>query len=243
MKEKPEEEVEQLVEEEAEKSKGWNWGMIVVGVFVVFVLAGLSAPMVLRCKKAPERTQAISNAKQVGLALLEFDQEFGSFPDEETAAMVKKSSETKLDLSGTSSNAMFRQLIAFGIQSEDIFYCLHPEGIRKPDRKMGPGKALEAGEVGFSYLMNGNEGQNTSDNPGRAVLAAPMKIGTEEFWSKPYQGKAVILRLDNSVDAPLIRKADGKVSVGNGKTLFDTGPETVWGNDGLVDVRHPERGR
>ena len=232
--------------DEGEKRKGLNWGMIAVGVVVgVTALAGFS-PCVFsgsaRQQAARDRTEAISNAKQVGLALLEFEQEFGSFPSEETAEMVKKATGTELDLSGTSSNALFRQLIAFGIQAEDIFYCKHPEGIRKPDRDISPGKALEAGEVGFSYIY-GQSTKGAVANSERIVLAAPMKIGTDEFWEEPFGMKAVLLKLDNSVSAPLIRESDGKASVGDGKTLFDTGEGTVWGNDGPVDIRHPERGR
>ena len=227
-------------EELPENSKGKSVGeivvMILVALFVISALAGLSAPKILRAAKASERTEAINNAKQVGLALLEFDQEYGSFPDEETAAMVREATKTELDLSGHTSNAMFRQLIANGVQSEDIFFCLHPE-TGKPDGNMRPGKALEAGEVGFSYLA----GQNTSGNPGRSVLFAPMIIGTEQFWPKPFQQKAVLLRLDNSVEAPLIRSTDGRVSVGNGKTIFDTGSDTVWGDDFEFDLRHPEK--
>lgn len=221
-----------------DKDKGWNWGMIgilvLVGLVTLVVIAG-SMPR----HHPADRTQAINNAKQVGLALLEFDQEYGCFPNRETAAKVLKATGTDLDLSGASTNALFRQLIAFGIQSEDIFYCKHPEGIRKPDKDMTPGKALEAGEVGFSYFC----GQDTKANPGKTVLAAPMRIGTEMFWGETFGDKAVLLKLDNSVEAPLIRSKDGKVSVGNGKTLFDTGEDTVWGVDGAVDLRHPERGR
>ena len=233
------------VDEKVETSKSWNWGMMVVGVFVVLALAGLSAPMVLRCPKATERTWAINNAKQVGLALLEFDQEFGSFPDETTAAMVKKSTGTDLDFSGQSSNAMFRQLIAFGVQSEDLFFVpKHPECRNKPDNNISEDKALEDGEVGWSYIMlAGGVGQNASGNPGRPVLAAPMKIGTEQFWPDAFGDKGVILRLDNSVEAPLIRSKDLKISVGNGETLFDTGPESVWGEIGLIDIRYPEPGK
>jgi hypothetical protein len=245
MKEEDEVIEKEPADEKVEKSKGWNWGMVVVVVFVVIALAGLSAPMILRCPKASERTWAISNAKQVGLALLEFDQEYGSFPDETTKAKVMKSTGTDLDLSGHSSNAMFRQLIAFGVQSEDIFFApKHPECRKKPDNNISPGKALEAGEVGWSYMMlAGGVGQNTSGNPGRPVLAAPMKIGTEQFWPDAFGDKGVILRLDNSVEAPLIRSKDLKVSVGNGRTLFETGPESVWGDVGAIDIRHPEPGK
>lgn len=242
MKEEPQVDEEATLEE-VPKLKGWNWGMIVIGVFAGVVFLVLSAPMVIRCPKAANRTQAINNAKQVGLALLEFDQEFGSFPNDETAALIKKSTGTSLDLSGGSSNALFRQLIAYGIQSEDIFYCLHPQGIHKPDGDISPGKALEAGEVGWSYFSGQSISTVDPLQEGRPLLAAPMVIGTETFWTKPFKGKAVILRLDNSVEAPLIRDADRKVSVGSGKTLFDVGEDTVWGVDGKIDLRHPEPGR
>jgi len=226
--------------DEGAKGKGLNWGMILVGVVVgVAVLLVLSPFVIFRECKVSFRTEAISNAKQMGLALLEFDQEFGAFPNDKTAELVRKATGTKLDLTGTSSNAMFRQLIAFGIQSEDIFYCKHPEGVRKPDKDVSPGKALAAGEVGFSYLS----GQNTKGEAECPVLAAPMKIGTEQFWSKPFGGKAVILHMDNSASAPVIREKDGMVPVEGGKTLFETGAGTVWGDEVVVDLRHPERGR
>ena len=135
-----------------EKRKKFSMARVLVIVIVVVVVGLAINPPRLSHRKPHDRTEAVNNAKQIGLALLEFEQEFGSFPSEETAEMVKKATGTELDLSGTSSNAMFRQLIAFGIQAEDIFYCKHPEGIRKPDRDISPGKALEAGEVGFSYI-------------------------------------------------------------------------------------------
>jgi len=210
----------------------------VVGLILATVLAGLTAPLTFRCRKAANRTQAINNAKQVGLALLEFDQEFGSFPSYETVPEVRKASKVKYDLSGSSSNAMFRQLIAFGIQSEDIFYCLHHESIRKPDRNLSPGKALEAGEVGFSYIS----GQKSSDNPARVVLAAPIRIGATTAWTDTFKGKAVLLRIDNSVEAPAIRQRDHKIPIGNGKTLLETGADTVWGVNTIIDLRHPEPG-
>ena len=222
-----------------DSKRGSRWQtvvMIVVALLVIVALIGLSQPVILRAAKATERTEAINNAKQIGLALLEFDEDYGSFPEGETVELVRKATKTELDLSGKSSNAMFRQLIANGIQSEDIFYCLHPE-TGKPDGNLRPGEALLAGEVGFSYLA----GQNTSENPGKVVLLAPMKIGTQEFWAKPFKGRAVLLRLDNSVEAPLIREADGQVTVDSGKTLFDTGDDTVWGEGFVFDLRHPEK--
>lgn len=219
-------------------SPGQFWGMMGVGAVMVLLVAAVAWPLMFRQRgHGSDRVQAINNAKQVGLALLEFDQEYGSFPNASTAAMVKKDTGTKLDLSGGSSNAMFRQLIAYGIQSEDIFFTRHAEGSRKPDRVLTPGFALKAREVGFSYVA----GLDSWMNPAIPVMMTPMRTGTREFWmGRDFGDKAVILRLDNSVEAPVIRSSDRKVSVGNGLTLFDTGPDTVWGSGHWIDLRHPE---
>lgn len=225
------------------KLRGFTLVELLVVIVIIAALAGLSAPMILRQRKAADRTQAINNAKQIGLALLEFDQEFGSFPDEETALTVADSTGTDLTLSGQTANDYFRQLIAFGIQSEDIFYC-KAAYTRKPDKVITVGKALEPGEVGFGYITLANGvAQNTSGNPGRPVLAAPLLDAQEnwEFDGDPFGDKAVILRLDNSVEAPLIRGQDRKVSVGSGNTLSDTGRDTVWGTTENPEIKAPAK--
>jgi prepilin-type N-terminal cleavage/methylation domain-containing protein len=227
------------------KLRGFTLVELLVVIVIIAALAGLSAPMILRQRKAADRTQGINNAKQIGLALLEFDQEFGSFPDNDTAETVKDSTGSELNLSGDTSNDYFRQLIAYGIQSEDIFYC-KASYTRKPDKVFTAGKALEPGEVGFGYIMlDATTAQNTSGNPGRTVVAAPLIAGKTDFTfdGDPFGDKAVLLRLDNSVEAPLIRKSDMKVSVGNGKTLEQGGDESVWGTDITPVMKAPgERG-
>ncbi|MFC7337991.1 type II secretion system protein [Haloferula chungangensis] len=224
------------------KLRGFTLVELLVVIVIIAALAGLSAPMILRQRKAADRTEAINNAKQIGLALLEFDQEYGSFPDDDTAVDVEDSTGTDLNLSGGKSNDYFRQLIAFGIQSEDIFYC-KTAYTKKPDKVMSASKALEDGEVGFGYIMlSGAVAQNTSGNPGRPVLAAPLLNAAEDwtFDGDPYGDKAVLLRLDNSVEAPLIRKKDNKVSVGNGKVIEDTGTDSVWGTE-TPEIKAPSK--
>lgn len=223
--------------------RGFTLVELLVVIVIIAALAGLSAPMILRQQKAAARTEAISNAKQVGLALLEFDQEFGSFPDADTAETVADATGTSLTLSGNSSNDYFRQLIAYGIQSEDIFYT-KTQYTREPDNVITTGNALEAGEVGFGYVMlDQNTGQNTSGNPGRPVLATPLLNAAEDwtFDPDPYGGKAVILKLDNSAEAPLIRDKDKYVTVGGGRTLQQTGEETVWGTATNPTLVAPEK--
>lgn len=213
------------------RHRGFTLVELLVVIVIIAALAGLSAPMILRQQKAAARTEAISNAKQIGLALLEFDQEFQSFPDNETAPEVKEATGSALDLTGNKSNDYFRQLIAYGIDNEDIFFT-KTAYTRKPDKNMEPGKALSQGEVGFGYVMlDATTGQNTSGNSSRPVLVTPL-LNAQSNWTfdpDPYAGKAVILRLDNSAEAPLIRESDKMVTVGGGKTLQKNGTGTVWG--------------
>ena len=226
------------------KLRGFTLVELLVVIVIIAALAGLSAPMILRQRKAADRTEAINNAKQIGLALLEFDQEFGGFPDDDTAESVADATGSSLNLSGGKSNDYFRQLIAFGIQSEDIFFC-KTAYTRKPDKVITGTSALEAGEVGFGYIMlSGKVGQNTSGNPGRSVLAAPLLNAAEDwtFDGDPYGDKAVLLRLDNSVEAPLIRAKDNKISIGDGKVLEQSGEDSVWGDENPEIVAPEKRG-
>ncbi|GAA5482773.1 type II secretion system protein [Haloferula sargassicola] len=225
------------------RRRGFTLVELLVVIVIIAALAGLSAPMVLRQRKAADRTQAINNAKQVGMYLIEFDQEFGSFPDNTTAQAVKDAMGTKLDLSGNTSNDYFRQIIAYGADNEDIFYTKTPY-TRKPDKDISPGKALSQGEVGFGYIMlSAEKGQNSTGNSNRPVLATPL-LDAQTNWTfdpGPYGGKAVILRLDNSVEAPPIREDNNMVMIGGGKTLQKNGQGSVWGNVNPV-MKAPDTG-
>ena len=214
----------------------WSLGMVVLWTVMILLAIGVSMPLFLRKScGGGYRAEAIGNAKQVGLALLEFDQDFGKFPDETTVAAVMKETGSDLDLTGHSSNALFRQLIAYGIQGEDIFYCKHPF-TRMPDNVITPGEALRAGEVGFSYVA----GLDTNQNPGLPLHAAPMKIGSTSFYEETFGGKVVVLRVDNSATAMPIRSSDDKVLLENGKMLFDSN-NGLWAKGHVIDLRHPEK--
>lgn len=224
-----------------------NGGFTLVELLVVIViiaaLAGLSAPVILKQRKAADRTEAISNAKQIGLALFEFDSEYGSFPDNNTAQDVKEATGTALDFGGQFSNDYFRQLIATGLKSEKPFWCKTKETPRKGDDVISPGKALEAGEVGFGYVMaTQTEGQTASGDPGRPVVVAPLfKAGTNwEFDPEPYGEKAIILRLDSSATAETIRTDNKYVNIKGNRFLQTTGDETPWGNDMNPILRAPQ---
>lgn len=208
------------------------YGCIVASV--LFVLAGLTAPMVLRSAKNEEQTEAVSNLRQIGLALFEFESEYGTYPDDKTRYLVnKKHPGHGFNLSGKSSNALFRQLFAAKLtQSEAMFYA-KVKGTRKPDGDISLGKALSEGEVAFGYIA----GLSSAGNPARPVAFCPIIPGTARFDPKPFDGRAVVLRIDNSVSSVVIDK-HGHAIVGGMNILSPAHP--IWGVGAKLDIRYPE---
>ncbi|HEX7262000.1 MAG TPA: hypothetical protein VF258_09310, partial [Luteolibacter sp.] len=189
-----------------------------------------TAPMVIRQRKKADQTEAVSNARQIGMALFEFETEYGSFPDASTATAVAAATETTA-VSGDKANDRFRQLIRAGItENEAMFYAKtgftkKPDGIYNTDTT-----ALAAGEVGFGMLVKADgTGLSAAGNTGRPILGAPLKTAMDGTFDPDfYDSKAVILKLDNSVSSFSITKSTGNVLI-NGKAVLATGDDTVWG--------------
>jgi hypothetical protein len=205
----------------------------------IFILLGLIAAFFIwqdarmrRHGRGHDQTQAHSNARQIGLALFEFETDYGAFPNETTTGLVEKDFETAIDLTGTSTNALFRQLFAANItQSEQMFYAKIP-GSRRPDSIITPGNILESGECGFSYIS----GLSSKDDPTTPLVLTPLIPGTTKFDPKPFKGFAVILQIDNSVRSYKIEK-DGHI-YRDGKDLLSP-KHPVWKGK-APDIRYPE---
>jgi prepilin-type N-terminal cleavage/methylation domain-containing protein len=217
--------------------RGFTLVELLVVIVIIAALAGLTAPMVIRQRKKADQTEAVNNAKQIGLAMFEFSDAYGSFPDNTTGEQVKENTGTELTFAGGSSNDFFRQLIAAEIsQSEAMFYA-KTNYTKKPDNVYNTSSnALAAGEVGFGYIMNGETAFGTAGNPSRPIVAAPLAGTTTPaadgtFDVDMYDSKAVVLRIDNSVQSLNVLKTSKQAQMGGGKTLLQTGADTVWGAD------------
>ena len=62
-------------------------------------------------------------------------------------------------------------------------------------------------------------------SPSRPLVVTPLIPGTDRFDPKPFDGKAVILKMDNSVTSIPIQK-DGHVLL-NGRNILDPG-HPIW---------------
>ena len=187
----------------------------VVAAFLVILVAGLTAPMVIRCPRKPDQTEAVNNARQIGLALSDFKDQFGQYPDSTTIGKVREQTRVDWNLGTKTSNDFFRQLLAGGsTQSEKIFYA-KVAGARKPDDLVAGSSGLEKGECAFAYFMGAIKGSG----PLRPLAITPVIPGTDRFDPKPFNHKAVMLRLDNSVTSMNIDR-EGHVIV-EGRNLMD----------------------
>jgi prepilin-type N-terminal cleavage/methylation domain-containing protein len=221
---------------------GFTLVELLVVIVIIAALAGLTAPMVIRQRKKADQTEATSNARQIGLALFEFETAYGSFPDASTATTVTENTQTQLTLGTGNSNDYFRQLIAAEIcNSESMFYA-KTAFTKKPDNVYSTReKALSAGEVGFGYIMNAQTAFSTAGNPSRPIVAAPLlyPFQTGQFDSDFYDAKVVVLRIDNSVQSLPILKTSKLAQLGGGKNLLQTGEDTVWGTGVTPTIINP----
>ncbi len=189
---------------------------------LIGVLVMTAIPFVKNQYRKAVVTSAVSNSRQIGICLFEFEADYGKFPDSTTIAAVKKKTGTLLPLGTGTSNDYFRQLIAAGLGSSESYFYANIPGSRKPDGRMDGVHAVERGECGYSYLA----GQSSLGNPARPIVITPLIPGTDRFYATWFEGKAIILKLDHSVILVNIDKAGHGTE--NGDNILDPA-NPVWG--------------
>lgn len=189
--------------------RGFTLVELLVVIVIIASLAGLTAPMVIRQRKKADQTQAISNARQIGLALMEFDNDYGSFPGALALAQLDTTS-TITGTAGSDSNGYFRMLMQAGLtQSEEMFYAKAQRTIKPDGNITSNAVALAAGEVGFGYITVGSEGLSSAGNPARPLVISPLTPSATTLDPVPFDKNLVALRGDNSAVSLKMRVASG----------------------------------
>lgn len=124
-----------------------RWLLWLLGVPVLFfgmvVVAGVFTPLILKSRKNHQRTLALHNVKQIGVALAMFEDDFGRYPDASTRSSVRKQMDGDFLLDGHSSNSYFRQLIAAGFTDTESMFYSGAMGTRQPDNRIDGPYALQ----------------------------------------------------------------------------------------------------
>ncbi len=221
------------MDNETNKSKSMEYTLgiiIVVGLIVLFLFG---FPMTTAHPRPTPSRVAISNAKQIGLALFVFESDYGAYPNASTESIItSKFPSHGYDLTKKYSNSAFLQLVASGITPSEEIYYAEIKDSRSPDGFMISSDALKKGEVGFSYICD----LTAKDDPATPLVLTPLIAGTTKFDPKPFDGKALILHIDQSVSTHIIAK-DGHVYDKGIDILSPKHP--IWKGK-APDLRHPE---
>jgi type II secretory pathway pseudopilin PulG len=160
-------------------------GYISILILPIAILAGLAAPVILKQRQAADRTEAINNMKQLNLALIDFDSDYGSFPSDETA-------KDDPAFAGLTGPRVLKQLEAAGCV-KDLDRLLAVRGA--PDAK-------------WYYFP----GVSTSGDPARPVLITPA-VGDKvavlriDGSTKPEQASSLSrMDLSGAVEIPAPKK-------------------------------------
>ncbi len=207
---------------------------ILGALFLVIAIA--TAPFlsltITRNRKAADLDEAYRHLRSLSILLYAFDEEYGSFPDASTAVDVKDSTGTSLTLGDSSSNQLFRQLLATVCRAESIFWAKTSSDSTRPDNIIdSDATALAPGECSFSYVS----GLSSADT-GAPVVMTPLIPGTTRFDPKPFARKAVVFFVGDDVQILPI-DPDGRVLI-NGRDLFDLA-QPYWRGK-TPDLKWPE---
>ena len=214
--------------------RGFTLVELLVVIVIIVALAGFSYPQLLKIRKKGDLAEATHNAKQMGLGFTQFDADIGGYPDDDSVDAVEAllGEPSTASLTGTNSNAYFRQLVIAGVvDSEDNFFSKTSYIKTKPDNVKTGAELLKAGEVGFGYIMK-TQGSAVPVRAGIPLCAAPLKEAASDgaMETDAYDGKAIVLMSDSSVKQFNIRKSDSKAVMPSKKHLLEGGSEdSVWG--------------
>lgn len=198
--------------------------LVLLGAVVIVFM-----PAIMNSTAHPPWARASHNAKQIYLLMIEFDDDFGTFPNDRTAA----ADEDLKDYTGNYSNDYLGQFIAGGyVQSEEMFSIRNRKrGWKSADNDYSDRQhTLAAGECGFSYLKN----LSTSAVSGTPLLMAVMTGEGTQFDADAMGGKAIVLRVDGVMSIMHLDPASGEVLDRTNRLLFKGGKGTPWENSPFV---------
>lgn len=181
------------INKQTKSRKGFTLVELLVVIAIIAILAGLSTPAITRALKRAALTASINDARQIKILLEELSIDFdGQYLNSVNA----------LTLGGAAfanGAGAFTNLFTGGILdegSEKLFYTKEMRTAVPTTTEPNNDGVLSVNECCYSYMSNLS---NTS--PGTAPVIMTKVASTTDFYSSPWDHKAVIVRVDNSAAA------------------------------------------
>lgn len=232
--------------------RGFTLIELMVVIAILAALASIGYPTVLEQMNAGARQTATSNLKELGNMLFKFKDDHGQYPCDATADELMEDAD-KADfnfgeLKGNHSNAYFRQFFysASNNTEKPFFVELSSGGksTKEGDEKLANGRALEARENAFSYVMR-KDTEDEAVKLGVTSTTAPLAMTSLYPSESPYlgdkfdvdynsfRGHFFVLRVDGGVkdyedDVSEDPENEQKGQFSASKSLF---PQTKRGRD------------
>ena len=164
---------------------------LLVVIAIIAILAGMLLPALGAVKETGKQANCTNNLKQIGTALVTYENDYGQMPIEATGAPS--------DNNPALADERFEVLRQNGLDEPKSYLC--PSTTTAGWQAAETGKALSPQSISYGYFTREDQGAiSTSTCGGSSVIAADAKTGTAGAWN--HDKKGAYLRIDSSVTRP-----------------------------------------